>query len=148
MTLPRSALAASALALATFVAACADWRGTMQEATYGPSFEYISPEQLKSTMWQMARDTRDLETLLAQRGPVSDVDRKRALALLDALYDESERLGSEGIRTNHPLLDDDRDRFRADIATARRGVQSEPPSYEVARTVSAACVHCHNRSMH
>lgn len=148
MTLPRSAFAALALSLAAIAAACSEWRGTLREATYGPSFEYISPEQLKSTMWQMARDTRDLETLLAQPDPVSDADRKRALALLDAIYDESERLGREGIRTNHPLLDQDRDRFRADVATARRGVQSEPPSYEVARTVSAACVHCHNRSMH
>ena len=145
MTLTRTAFAA--LALALLAAACSEWQGPLREATYGPSFEYISPEQLKSTMWQMARDTRDLEKLLSQQGEVSAADRERALALLDAIYDESERLGTEGARTNHPLLDQDRDRFRADVATARRGVASNPPSYEIARSVSASCVHCHNRPM-
>jgi len=120
----------------------------MRSGTYPPDFEYISQDQLKSVMWQMARDSRDLEKLLAQPGPVSEPDRRHVLELLTSLYDESGRLGGEGARTNHPLLDQDRDRFRADIATAQRGVESQPPSYEVARTVSAACVHCHNRSMH
>ena len=147
MTLTRTALVALALAFAAFTAACSKWGASMREHTYPPSFEYISPEQLKSTMWQMARDTRDLEKLLGQPGPVSASDRSRAIALLAAIEKESEQLGTEGARTNHPLLDTDRDRFRADVVTARRGVESEPPSYELARTVSAACVHCHNRSM-
>jgi hypothetical protein len=145
MTLARAAVAS--LALAVLGAACSDW-SWMRSGTYPPDFEYISQDQLKSVMWQMARDSRDLEKLLAQPGPVSEPDRRHVLELLTSLYDESGRLGGEGARTNHPLLDQDRDRFRADIATAQRGVESQPPSYEVARTVSAACVHCHNRSMH
>jgi hypothetical protein len=145
MTPPRLALVA--LSLAASLLACDTWRETLREGTYGPSFEYISPEQLKSTMWQMARDTRDVEQILSSPMPVSPDDRARVSALLGALYEESGRLGSEGIRTNHPLLDQDRDRFRADIAEAKRGVDAEPPSYTLARGVSASCVHCHNRPM-
>jgi hypothetical protein len=146
MTLARTSLAS--LMVAVVAVACSGWKETLRSGTYPPSFEYISSEQLDSVMWQMARDTRDLEQILAQNGAVSDADRRQVLALLAAVYDESGRLGSEGTRTNHPMLDDDRDRFRADVATARHGVESEPPSYSLARTVSAACVHCHNRSMH
>jgi len=146
MTLPRAALAS--LVLAVFAVACSNWQHTLREGTYGPDFEYISPEQLKSTMWQMARDTRDLEHILAQPEPISASDRKRVRELLAAVYDESGRLGSEGARTNHPLLDEDRDKFRADVAAAGRGVDAEPPSYTLARNVTAACVHCHDRSMH
>lgn len=145
MTLARAAVAS--LALAGFGVACSDGSSWLRSGTYPPSFEYISKEQLDSVMWQMARDTRDLERLLTRPDAISAGDRQLALALLDRIYDESGRLGSEGKRTNHPLLDSDRDRFRADVATARHGVESEPPSYELARTVSAACVHCHDRSM-
>ena len=143
----RSHLAVVSLTLAVCVLACDTWRETLREGTYGPSFEYISAEQLKSTMWQMARDTRDVEQILSRPAPVSAEDRAKVSALLATLYEESGRLGSEGKRTNHPLLDQDRDRFRNDIATAKRGVDGEPPSYTLARGVSASCVHCHNRPM-
>jgi hypothetical protein len=144
----RSRAAVASLALSLFVFACSNWQEELRSATYGPSFEYISPEQLKSTMWQMARDTRDLKKILDQPGPISESDRQRVRLLLTAVYDESGNLGSEGARTNHPMLDEDRDRFRADVAAAGVGVDSEPPSYTLARQVTAACVHCHDRSMH
>ncbi len=68
-------------------------------------------------------------------------------ALLGAIERESEQLGKEGARTNHPLLDADRDRFRADVAAAKRLVDTDPPSYTLTRGVSASCVHCHGRPM-
>lgn len=141
-------IAAVSLVFSACVLACSQWHETLREGTYGPSFEYITREQLKSTMWQMARDVRDLERTLASTDVPSPEERARVSALLAAIEDESQRLGKEGIRTNHPLLDQDRDRFRADVAAAKRGVDGEPPSYTLARNVSAACVHCHNRSMH
>jgi hypothetical protein len=147
MTLLRAATAS--LALSVFALACSgDWQQTLRSGTYGPSFEYISPEQLKSVMWQMARDTHELEEILAQPESISEPDRARVRALLASVYDESGRLGSEGARTNHPMLDEDRDRFRADVKAASRGVDSQPPSYTLARTVTAACVHCHDHSVH
>ena len=57
-----------------------------------------------------------------------------------------DHVGAEGERTNHPMIDEHRDQFRADLVAARRGVD-EPPNYPLARTVSAACTRCHHQSV-
>lgn len=136
------------LALALLGTACkSDVGGELRKATYPPDFSYISQEQLQTTMWQLARDSKELDRIAAKPDPLSEPDRKTLLALLGSMELEADRIGKDGKRTNHPLLDDQRDQFRADLKAARRGVESEPPSYTLARTVSTACTRCHHQSV-
>jgi hypothetical protein len=139
-----SALLLLAFSLTAQSLACSgDLSSTLRKSTYPPSFEYITKEQLQSTMWQLARDANELDYLAEKPDPLAEADRARMLALLGSMSDAAKRLGAEGKRTNHPLLDENREQFRADLAAARRGVESEPPSYTLARSVSTACSHCH-----
>jgi hypothetical protein len=139
---------ACGLVLLFLAVACkSDVGADMRKATYPPDFAYISKEQLQSTMWQLARDASEVDRLAAKPDPLSLVDRNTLLALLRSMETEVDHIGGEGKRTNHPQLDEKRDQFRADLEAARRGVESEPPNYTLARTVSTACTRCHHQSV-
>ena len=146
MPITRTAVLALAL-LATTTACKSDVGTELRKATYPPDFSYISQEQLQTTMWQLARDSKELDRVAAKPDPLSEADRKNLLALLGSMELEVDRIGKDGKRTNHPLLDDKRDQFRADLQAARRGVEGEPPNYTLARTVSTACTRCHHQSV-
>lgn len=140
---------ACVLALALLAVACKsdDVAAELRKGTYPPDFSYISKEQLQTTMGQLARDTTALDRVAAKPDPLSEADRATLLALLSSMELEVDRIGKEGKRTNHPLLDEKRDQFRADLQAARRGVESQPPNYTLARTVSTACIRCHHQSV-
>jgi cytochrome c553 len=132
------------LVLAVSLAGCAALLDRMRQHTYPPSFDYISDDQLHSVMWQMARDSKQIDRLVhAPGGPTPD-QRDEIVRLLGFMLEASKRLGDE--RTNHPVVDEHRDVFQADLDAARRGVQSEPPNYTLAENVAGACVHCHEHS--
>ncbi len=136
------------LAFSVLAIACkSDVGAEMRKATYPPDFAYISKEQLQSTMWQLARDASEVDRLAAKPAPLSLADRNTLVALLGSMEAEVDHIGAEGKRTNHPMLDEKRDQFRADLVAARRGVESEPPNYTLARTVSTACTRCHQQSV-
>ena len=136
------------LAFSVLAIACkSDVGAEMRKATYPPDFAYISKEQLQSTMWQLARDASEVDRLAAKPAPLSLADRNTLVALLGSMEAEVDHIGAEGKRTNHPMLDEKRDQFRADLVAARRGVESEPPNYTLARTVSTACTRCHHQSV-
>lgn len=133
----------TALALGAGLLGCAKIGSFMRPLTYGPNFDYITQEQLKSVMWQLARDVNRIDALVNDPAGVGPEQRDEIARLLVIMEDATGRLGREGIRTNHPLVDEHRDQFRADLAAARRGVSAEPPSYTLTREVSGACLHCH-----
>jgi hypothetical protein len=132
-----------ALAAGSSALACAKVGAFMRPHTYGPNFDYISKEQVKSVMWQLARDVNRIDALVNDPAGVGPEQRDEIARLLVIMEDATGRLGREGIRTNHPLVDEHRDQFRADLEAARRGVSSEPPSYTLTKEVSGACLHCH-----
>ncbi len=115
----------------------------MRPYTYGPSFDYITQDQLKSVMWQLARDVNRIDALVHDPAGVGPEQRDEIARLLVIMEDATRRLGREGVRTNHPLVDEHRDMFRTDLETARRGVLAEPPNYTLVEEVSGACLHCH-----
>lgn len=139
----RAIALVTALAAGASLAACAKVGAFMRPLTYGPNFDYISDDQLKSVMWQLARDVNRVDDLVNDPQGVGPEQRDEISRLLVIMEDATGRLGREGIRTNHPLVDEHRDQFRADIEAARRGVAAEPPSYTLTREVSGACLHCH-----
>ena len=65
---------AGLLACGTLVA-CADFPAWLRRRTYPPDFNYITQEQLRSTMWQLAKQVRELQLL--NRDPASIDQRRR-----------------------------------------------------------------------
>jgi hypothetical protein len=132
-----------ALAAGSSALACAKVGAFMRPHTYGPNFDYISKEQVKSVMWQLARDVNRIDALVNDPAGVGPEQRDEIARLLVIMEDATKRLGSQGVRTNHPLIDEHREQFRADLESARRGVMAKPPNYRLAEDVSAACMRCH-----
>lgn len=123
--------------------ACADLSDWLRPHTYGPSFDYIPDDQVDSIMWQMARDVKRIDTLTHDPAGITPAQRDELARLLVIMDDAAKRLGTEGVRTNHPLIDDHREAFRADLQAARRGVVALPPNYTLAENVAVACMRCH-----
>jgi hypothetical protein len=140
----RGALAlVTCLALGSGLAACAKLAETMRPHTYGPSFDYIPDDQVDSVMWQLARDVKRIDTLTHDPAGIGPAQRDEIARLLVIMDDAAKRLGTEGVRTNHPLIDDHREAFRADLEAAQRGVAAQPPNYTLAENVAVACMRCH-----
>jgi hypothetical protein len=131
------------LAAGSALVACAELSDWMRPHTYGPSFDYIPDDQVDSVMWQMARDVKRIDALTHDPAGVSPAQRDEIARLLVIMDDAAKRLGADGARTNHPLIDDHRDAFRADLEAAKRGVMAQPPSYTLAENVAVACMRCH-----
>ncbi len=137
-------IAALCLALTAGLVACgAKFLERVRRGTYPPSFDYIPDEQVDSAMWQMARDSKRIDTLVHAPGGVGPDERNEIIRLLGFMLEASKRLGAENTRTNHPVIDEHRDEFQADLDSARRGVLSEPPNYTLAENIAGACVRCH-----
>ncbi len=131
------------LAAGAGLVACADVSEFATAHTYGPNFDYIPDDQVDSVMWQFARDVKRIDELTRDTAAITPAERDEIARLLVIMDDATQRLGKEGVRTNHPLIDDHRDAFRADLEAAKRGVMSSPPNYTLAENVAVACIRCH-----
>lgn len=133
----------TSLAAGAGLVACAEVSEFATAHTYGPNFDYIPDDQVDSVMWQFARDVKRIDALTRDTAAITPAERDEIARLLVIMDDAAGRLGKEGVRTNHPLIDDHREAFRADLESAKRGVMSNPPNYTLAENVAVACIRCH-----
>ena len=136
------ALVASVCAGAGLVA-CTQLSEFATAHTYGPNFDYIPDDEVDSAMWQMAGYVKRIDALTRNPAAITPAQGEEIARLLVSMEDATDRLGREGVRAIHPLVDEHRDQFRADLTAARRGVLATPPSYRLAQDVSTACMRCH-----
>jgi hypothetical protein len=122
-------------------AGCADMAQWMRRRTYPPDFRYVTREEVRSTMGELAYHTRELSRLMRvtedpreQRGEIA--------AELRAMERAAERLNQSGWPTNHPLIDMNLANFLRDIRFAE-SVEQEPPNFLLAGSLMGACVYCH-----
>ena len=121
---------------------------TVRKATYPPDFNYISDEQLTSTMQQFAWYTTLLDNSLQDTIPVPNEQRLNAISILNKMESLSHELGEQNLSSNHNIVSFNIDQFRQNIINARDGLQQEPPNYYLAGSVSAYCLNCHSMSKH
>ena len=121
---------------------CAGDVAWIRRHTYPPTFHYITDDQLRSTMWQLAYHSRELRDLMAR--PEKDAsDRAASIEHLDAMDLAMVNLNRTGWPSNHPLVDANREDFMRDIRLARDALSRDPPNYLLAASLSGACVYCH-----
>ena len=115
----------------------------LREHTYPPSFNYISAEQLQSTMWKLADHASRLDGLMRASRDGNEALRAQVIWQLTEMDRAAESLGPAGWPSNHPRVSRNVDAFRRDLEAARHAVELDPPNYYLAGSVSGACVHCH-----
>ena len=128
--------------LALQISSCADFAAWVRQYTYPPTFHYITDEQLRSTMWQLAYHSRELRELMAAPEETA-VHRAEVLQHLRMMEQATIELNRTGWPTNHPLVDANRSSLLQDIRTAQEAVSRDPPNFLLAGSVSGACAYCH-----
>jgi hypothetical protein len=128
-----------------FFSACGDFAAQVRRHTYPPDFHYIPREQLRSTMWQLAYNVRELDRIVREPEQERVRHGEEIVNLLVGMERAVGELGRQGWPSNHPLIDANLVDFRRDITLAREAAQRRPPSYIQAGLVTGACVYCHNR---
>jgi hypothetical protein len=122
---------------------CAQFAAWLRQYTYPPDFNYISREQLRSTMWRLAKDMRELETTLREPGEFDEERRAQINRLLRSMEENAAHLNSSGRESNHPVIDANLPALLRDIQQARKGVESQPPNYALVGFLPGACIYCH-----
>jgi hypothetical protein len=121
---------------------CAGVAKQVRQYTYPPDFRYITRDELRSTMWQLAYHSRELSQLM--RGPdTPQQHRGEIIEQLRAMESAAARLGQSGWSSNHPLIDMNLPSFRRDIKGALEAVEHDPPNFLLVGPVTGACVYCH-----
>jgi len=116
---------------------------SIRKVTYPPDFNYISSDNLTSTMHQFAWYTTLLDNSLQDTLPVPEPQRLYAISILRKMEKLSHALGEDNLSSNHNIVSFNIKQFRQNIVNARDGLQMDPPNYYLAGSVSAYCLNCH-----
>ena len=127
------------LLLGGLVFGCAQFR----KATYPEDFVYLERKQVKSQMALLGQYMRQIDEILLDDSFVSSEQQERVLALLTNIDESTVALGAGSVKTNHLLIDEHIDQFRADVQIAIRDARADPPNYFGLGRLSGSCVGCH-----
>ena len=115
----------------------------MRRAQYPPDFHYITKQEIRSTMGELATEVVALDGLLSKKGGPTADDRQKILEILGRMRTLAGQL-KKGSHSSHPRIDRYAPQLRAEIDRAREEVQmSDPPSYYQTGLVVGACTYCH-----
>lgn len=115
----------------------------IRKVTYPPDFTYLDTKQVRTTMGRFASGVARLDMLLTE--PDDNIAQRREAIIVELRKMEklSESLGAGYQKTNHLLIDEHIDEFRADVRGARLAVEQEPPGYYLAGRLTGSCTACH-----
>ena len=133
----------SLLLLVLAAMACRDPGARLREHTYPPSFEYIEPSRLQSSMWVLAWEVRRLDRTLRQPAGDSAEQQRLVAEILMRMDGAIGGIATPGRVTQHPLLNRNLPRFREQVQRARADVARTPPNYFTATTIVGSCTACH-----
>lgn len=115
----------------------------IRKATYPRDFVYLEQKQIRGEMALLSLYLGQIDQILLDGSTVSSEQQQRILAILSKIESSANTLGSENIRTNHLVIDDNIDQFRNDVYTAIHNASADPPNYFALGRLSGSCVGCH-----
>jgi hypothetical protein len=122
--------------------ACANPAAELRKHTYPPDFRYIESQEIEGAMWTLAALAERLHDISSEPAD-ADAHRIEIVGILSNMEALTNSLKRDGIPSNHPRLNRNLDKFRADIQAASRAVEHDPPNYLRAAAIPGACVYCH-----
>ena len=125
------------------LAACGgDGMRRVREATYPPSFHYITEAEIRTQMGALAVEVAALDAIMWEGEGPGPQDQAEIVAILKRMRTLTRDL-KRGARSNHPRMDRVAPRLQRDVARALEGARSGSPNYYYAGLVSGACTYCH-----
>ena len=115
----------------------------LRQATYPKDFVYLDRQQVQGQMARFSQYMRQIDDILLDDSTVSSEQQERVLAILTRIDESTVKLGAGSTRTNHLLIDEHIDQFRADVQIAIRDARADPPNYFALGRLSGSCVGCH-----
>lgn len=125
------------------LSACSnEFAAKVRKVTYPPDFKYVSGQELRSNMHNLAYQLQLLDKALAN----TDSGQAAQQQVMDRLFKieqaaASLQAGAAG--ASHPFLQDFMRNFVNQVGEARVAASLEPPRYYLAGKVSGGCVNCH-----
>ncbi|MEX1032473.1 MAG: hypothetical protein WDZ30_03865 [Cellvibrionaceae bacterium] len=124
------------------ISACSELSSNVRKVTYPPDFKYVTGEELRSNMQQLAYHLQQLDEALAVEAP-EQVEQQKVTATLREIERIGSRLQAGQGGANHPFLEDMMPEFVTTVGQARLRAAQNPPRYYWAGRVSGACLNCH-----
>ncbi len=124
--------------LSVLVTAC----DTIRKATYPPDFVYLERSEVVGAMQTMSIHIYAIDEILANPETISAQQREQLIFRLRQIQKTVIPL-TEGMRTNHTLLDGNIDGLLRDVIDARQKIENEPPDYYLVGRLVGTCLGCH-----
>jgi hypothetical protein len=136
-----------ALPLLLLPLACESPIGPVRATTFPPDLGYLPPAQIRTAMWVLAAEIKELERVLRVQEEGSRVDRRlETRAILERMRIAAHTLDQPGRSSQHPVLNENLKLFMDRLERAKRAVDREPPDYYVASTIAGSCYLCHGQT--
>jgi len=103
----------------------------------------IENEQVRQSMQQLLHNVIEIEGTVRPAISVNENSRMKLMAKLLNMEELTSTLGAGQHITNHPLLEENIHQLRADIVTARRAIELQPPNYYWVGRIAGSCTACH-----
>ena len=130
-------------ALLPILAGCADTEVKMH--TYPADMVYIDDSEVESAMLRLSQYVWSINDIFDSQEHIAGYNRERIIELLKNMEKEADVLGAGARQTNHLLIDQNIEAFRADVERARQSVEADPPNYYLAGRLSGSCLACHTK---
>ncbi|MBL4820730.1 MAG: hypothetical protein JKY98_07040 [Gammaproteobacteria bacterium] len=141
---PFSVLRIMFLALAILtVSACGDTAALVRRVTYPPDFQYVTGQELRSSMDRLAFQLQRLDQALEESNIRQANQQQEVLGILRNIERVGANLQAGEAGSNHPFLQDHMRDFVGSVSQARTAVSRNPPRYYLAGRVAGGCVNCH-----
>lgn len=127
--------------LLPLLAGCAETEVKMH--TYPADMVYIEDSEVENAMLRLSRYIWSMNDIFDSQEHIAGYNREMILELLENMEKEALTLGAGSRQTNHLLIDENIEEFRADVRGARKAVEAEPPNYYLAGRLSGSCLACH-----
>lgn len=138
-----SLFACSLISVIVAIGGCGDVAPAVRKLTYPPDFQYLSGQELRTRMAELAYQLQLLDQALAP-GPAEQLAQQQQVV---QTLSNIERIGASlqpgEAGSTHAHLKDFMAAFRSNVRQARDAASMDPPQYYLAGTVAGGCINCH-----
>ena len=114
----------------------------IRKHTYPPDYTYLEKGDVHESMQSITLTSLALNQEFKDTNEEA-VSQERVVALLQELQSGLHGLKTPAHTANHPLFNENLERFRRDVELALMNAQKDPPNYYYAGSVSGSCLYCH-----